>query len=148
MLALILRRLIVPKISLEIHTAPVALKKIPIDYSLVPKLNEDDLEESYARGSGPGGQSVAKTANKVSLMHKPTGIVVHCHIHRSLYQNRSEARKILIDKLDIHFNGDNSVEAQKKRMERRKINEASRRRNKLLEMKKAWKERELGDKIE
>ena len=40
------------------------------------KLDERDLEESFIKGSGPGGQSVNKTSNCVQLKHLPTGIVV------------------------------------------------------------------------
>lgn len=49
--------------------------KITIDYSRVPKIIEDELDEQFVRGSGPGGQAVNKTANCVVLKHKPTGIV-------------------------------------------------------------------------
>ena len=41
-----------------------------------PTLNEEELEERFVRGSGPGGQSVNKTSNNVILKHLPTGIVV------------------------------------------------------------------------
>uniref|UniRef100_A0A0L8FNR9 Prokaryotic-type class I peptide chain release factors domain-containing protein n=1 Tax=Octopus bimaculoides TaxID=37653 RepID=A0A0L8FNR9_OCTBM len=41
-----------------------------------PEIKEDELEESFARGTGPGGQSVNKTANCCVLKHIPTGIVV------------------------------------------------------------------------
>lgn len=44
-----------------------------IDKSLVPTLYEEDLEESFVRGSGPGGQSVNKTASACMLKHIPTG---------------------------------------------------------------------------
>lgn len=44
-----------------------------IDRSQVPTLNEEDLEESFVRGSGPGGQSVNKTASACMLRHTPTG---------------------------------------------------------------------------
>lgn len=47
--------------------------KCSIDYSKVPVISEDDLEERFVRGSGPGGQSVNKTANCVVLKHMPTG---------------------------------------------------------------------------
>ena len=40
------------------------------------QLNENDIEESFIKGSGPGGQSVNKTSNCVQLKHLPTGIVV------------------------------------------------------------------------
>ena len=45
----------------------------PIDWSRFPRLDEQQLEERFVRGSGPGGQSVNKTANCVSLKHLPTG---------------------------------------------------------------------------
>ena len=40
------------------------------------ELKEEELEETFVRGSGPGGQSVNQTANCVVLKHKPSGIVV------------------------------------------------------------------------
>lgn len=51
--------------------------KKTIDYSLVPTINEDDIEEQFVRGDGPGGQAVAKTNNCVILKHKPTGKYIH-----------------------------------------------------------------------
>jgi RF-1 domain len=44
--------------------------------SSLPTLDEDDLEESFVHGGGPGGQSVNKTSNCVVLKHRPTGFVV------------------------------------------------------------------------
>lgn len=44
-----------------------------IDYSRVPVVLEDHLEERFVRGSGPGGQNVNKTANCVVLKHLPSG---------------------------------------------------------------------------
>jgi len=41
-----------------------------------PALDESELEETYVRGHGPGGQAVNKTNNCVVLKHRPTGIVV------------------------------------------------------------------------
>ncbi|KAL4076967.1 hypothetical protein V8B97DRAFT_1359052 [Scleroderma yunnanense] len=41
----------------------------------VPELREEDLGETFVRGSGPGGQSINKTKNNVQLLHKPTGIL-------------------------------------------------------------------------
>lgn len=116
--------------------------KATIDYSKVPKLEESDLEERFLRGSGPGGQAVNKTANNVILRHIPTGMVVKCHITRSLEDNRKRARKILIEKLDEHFNGEESVAAQMKRIEKTKATKANQKRKKLEELKQKWKERE------
>lgn len=54
-----------------------ASKKGLID---LPVLNEDDLEEQFVRGSGPGGQATNKTSNCVVLKHIPSGIVVKVNI--------------------------------------------------------------------
>lgn len=47
-----------------------------------PVLNEDDLEEQFVRGSGPGGQATNKTSNCVVLKHIPSGIVVKVNIFK------------------------------------------------------------------
>lgn len=54
-------------------------KHSDIDPAL-PQLKEEDLEETYVRGTGPGGQAVNKTTNCVVLKHKPTGTVVKASI--------------------------------------------------------------------
>ncbi|MEO5657221.1 MAG: peptide chain release factor-like protein, partial [Nitrospiria bacterium] len=36
-------------------------------------VREDDLEETFVRSSGPGGQHVNKTATCVALTHRPSG---------------------------------------------------------------------------
>jgi len=64
------------------------------------------------RGSGPGGQSVAKSNNAVSLKHIPTGIVAKCHETRSVNQNRLIARQKLLEALDKFYNKEDSVESQ------------------------------------
>ncbi|KAH9998999.1 RF-1 domain-containing protein [Russula vinacea] len=93
---------------------------------VIPVLNENDLEESFVRGSGPGGQSINKTENNVQLLHKPTGIRVSCQETRSLKQNRKIARRILLDKLDDISNPGLS----KKEMQKAKHLERERRRRK------------------
>lgn len=46
----------------------------------LPVLNEDELEEQFVRGSGPGGQATNKTSNCVVLKHIPSGIVVKVNL--------------------------------------------------------------------
>ena len=58
-------------------------------------IREQDLEESFVRGSGRGGQKVNKTNNCVYLRHTPTGIAVKCHADRSRELNRFLARREL-----------------------------------------------------
>ncbi|KAL7342061.1 hypothetical protein BJY59DRAFT_691669 [Rhodotorula toruloides] len=61
----------------------------------LPELNEDDLDETFVRGGGPGGQVTNKTSNACSLIHRPTGIRVLCHETRSRETNRKLARRIM-----------------------------------------------------
>lgn len=76
-------------------------------------LEEAELEEHYTRGHGPGGQAVNKTNNAVSLIHKPTGIRVHCHESRSREINRVYARRRLQELVDKHENpGSSYLESQ------------------------------------
>lgn len=116
-----------------------------LDYSRYPTLKESDIEEDLMRGSGPGGQAVNKTNNCVFLRHLPTGITVKCHLHRLASKNRIEARKILLDKLDVHLNGEHSIAAQLKALEQKKSTERKRRQGKLQEMKKNWQNRERAE---
>ena len=60
----------------------------------------EDLEETFVRGRGNGGQKINKTSSTVRLRHVPTGIEVICQEQRSLSQNRYQARVLLCDKLD------------------------------------------------
>jgi protein subunit release factor B len=50
--------------------------KYTLDYSRVPRIKEEELDEQFIKGSGPGGQAVNKTNNCVMLFHKPTGRLV------------------------------------------------------------------------
>lgn len=113
-----------------------------IDYSLYPTLKEEELEENLVRGSGPGRQAVNKTSNAVQLRHIPTNIVVKCHVYRITSRNRDEARKMLLEKLDLLYNGEQSVQAQIKRLESKKKLDKKRRQQKVHAMKEKWKERE------
>lgn len=113
-----------------------------LDFSRVPKLDENDLEEQYVRGSGPGGQATNKTSNAVVLKHKPSGIVVKCHQSRSLWDNKKTAREILVMKLDSTINGEFSLENQERKIKAKQSADRARKREKLLELKKEFMERE------
>lgn len=126
----------------HLSTTVQSSKQDKIDYSCVPVLDDHDLEEQMVRGSGPGGQAVNKTNNCIVLKHKPTGIVVKCHMHRSASSNRKEARRLMIARLDEKINGEFSVENQIKQLEMKKSFTNTWKRKKTDEMKKKWKERE------
>nr|CAI5864509.1 unnamed protein product [Callosobruchus analis] len=116
--------------------------KHTIDYSMVPKLLDKDLEETHVRGWGPGGSNVSKTANCVVLKHLPTGMIVKCHETRYLEQNRKRARANLIAKLDNLINGEQSVEAQIRALEKRKSASKEEKSEKKRKLKEMWKSRE------
>ncbi len=59
---------------------------------------EDDLEEQFILGSGPGGQKINKTSSTVFLKHIPTGLTVRCGQDRSREMNRFHARRRLLEK--------------------------------------------------
>ncbi len=59
-----------------------------------------DLEESFARSSGPGGQHVNKVATAVTLRHRPSGTSVTVQDSRSQARNRVLALERLLDTLE------------------------------------------------
>ena len=63
-------------------------------------VREADLEESFVRSGGHGGQNVNKTSTCVVLRHIPTGILVKCQATREQGQNRLLAREWLLDKIE------------------------------------------------
>jgi len=63
-------------------------------------VREEDLEESFVRSSGNGGQHVNKTSTRVQIVHKPSGISVSASRERSQSVNRFLARRELIERLE------------------------------------------------
>jgi protein subunit release factor B len=63
-------------------------------------IREEDLEESFVRSGGHGGQNVNKTSTCVLLVHRPSGIHVKCQTTRNQGQNRELARVRLLDKIE------------------------------------------------
>ncbi|KAK4241456.1 RF-1 domain-containing protein [Achaetomium macrosporum] len=86
-------------------TTPASLKQLPPRPKPPP---ESEIEESFLKGSGPGGQKINKTNSAVQLRHIPTGIVVKSQATRSRSQNRKIARELLAARLDELINGTQS----------------------------------------
>ena len=62
-------------------------------------VRECDLEESFVRSGGHGGQNVNKTSTCVMMVHRPTGLQVKCQETRHQGLNRQIARRLLLDKI-------------------------------------------------
>ncbi len=60
-----------------------------------------DLEISFSKSGGPGGQNVNKRETAVRITHTPTGISVCVSTERSQEMNRAKAMTMLINKLEI-----------------------------------------------
>jgi peptide chain release factor len=86
---------------------------------------EADLEESFVRSGGHGGQNVNKTSTCVMLVHRPTGLQVKCQSTRQQGLNRFIARRLLLDKIEERQKG--YVAAERDRVE--KIRRQKRRRS-------------------
>ena len=88
---------------------------------------EADVEESFIRGSGSGGQKVNKTSSCVYLLHRPSGIEIKCQRERSQAMNRYFARRELCDRLESRIKGAASARQQEAEKIRRQKRRRSRR---------------------
>ena len=79
-------------------------------------VRESDLEETFVRSGGAGGQKVNKSSSCVMLLHRPTGLRVKCQTTRHQGLNRSLARRLLLDKIERMQKG--YVEAEQARIEK------------------------------
>lgn len=96
-------------------------------------IREQDIEEKFIKGGGPGGQKINKSASCVYLQHLPSGIEVKCQKTRSLAQNRFHARRELCFKMDSMLRGAASLRQQTAEKIRRQKRRRSRKaKNKML----------------
>ena len=99
-------------------------------------VREADLEESFVRSGGRGGQNVNKVATCVMLLHRPTGTQVKCQTTRQQGVNRFLARQLILDKIESA----RRVQADAVRAQRERARRQKRKRS------KAAKARMLADK--
>src|SRR6516162_10084652 len=105
-----------------------------------------DLDETFARSAGPGGQNVNKVSTAVTLRHRPSGISVTVQDSRSQALNRKLARERLLDAIEDRQRAVRRAQIAAREKERRrksprpatlkrKILESKRRRGQLKKLR-------------
>ena len=99
---------------------------------------DEDIEESFILGGGPGGQKTNKTSSVVRLSHAPSGLQVKCGATRSRETNRWLARRMLAEAILERERGRKTAEQQRREKIRRQKRRRSRRqKQKMLDDKHA-----------
>lgn len=103
---------------------------------------EEDLEESFILGGGPGGQKTNKTSNVVRLSHEPSGLMVRCGETRSRETNRWLARRMLAELiLEREHKRKSAATQAKEKIRRQKRRRSRRQKQRMLDDKHAHSEK-------
>ena len=100
-------------------------------------IRDADLEESFARSAGPGGQNVNKVATAVTLRHRPSGTSVTVQDSRSQARNRKLARERLLDAIEqVQVRARVAKIAEREKARRQKSPRPAALKQKILEAKR------------
>ena len=111
---------------------------------------EDDLEESFILGGGPGGQKTNKTSSVVRLSHEPSGVAVKVGESRSREDNRWLARRMLAETiLEREHKRKSEARQKREKIRRQKRRRSRRQKQKMLADKHAHSEiKQMRKKVE
>jgi protein subunit release factor B len=114
------------------------MKKDSVDERMAQLgIRDADLEETFARSSGPGGQNVNKVATAVTLRYRPSGVSVSVQDSRSQAVNRKLARERLLDAIESAREEFRAAEiAEREKARRRKSPRPAALKRKILESKR------------
>lgn len=125
---------------------PATIAKIK-DLMALASVFEEDIEESFILGGGPGGQKTNKTSNVVRLKHEPSGLNIRFGETRSREDNRWLARRALAEAILERENKRKSArrqEAEKKKRQKRR--RSRRQKQRMLDEKHAHSEKKAARK--